>query len=223
MLPTASPETLILAIDVGSSSVRVMIFDHQGRALDDVFAQVRYTPDTTPDGGSTFEPDVMCGAIFESIDTALEQAGPHAARIALVAMDTLVSNVLGIDSSGQPTTPIFTWADIRGADLADAWTTRLSGCGLTLAEYTRRTGCRNHTSYWPLRLLWIEANDAPAFRRTAYWLSLGEYVLYKLFGERRVSFSTASWSGLFNRFSLDWDKEVLAALPIHRCCPSAGA
>ncbi len=214
MPPTPSSELLILAIDVGSSSVRAMIFDRRGKALDGVFAQVHYTPDTTPAGGSMFTPVKLCDAIFESIDTALQQAGPHAARIGLVAMDTLVSNLLGIDANGRPTTPIYTWADIRGADLADAWAERLSASGLSLSEYTRRTGCRNHTSYWPIRLLWLEASEPEAFRRTACWLSVGEYVLYRLFGERRISFSTASWSGLFNRFTLDWDKDVVAALPI---------
>jgi gluconokinase len=216
VLPTPSPELLILAVDVGSSSTRAMIFDRQGQALDGVFAQVRYQPDTTPDGGSTFEAEPLCGAIFECIDIVLQQAGDHAERVGLVAMDTLVSNLLGLDANGRTTTPIYTWADVRGVDLADVWTASLAQRGLTLAEYTRRTGCRNHTSYWPLRLLWIEANEPEAFRRTAYWLSVGEYVLYRLFGERRVSYSTASWSGLFNRHTLDWDDDVLAALSIQR-------
>jgi gluconokinase len=216
VLPTPSPETLILAVDVGSSSVRAMIFDRQGKALDGVFAQAQYQPETTPDGGSMFDPGDMCNAIFACIDTALKQAGSNAARIGLVAMDTLVSNLLGIEAAGERTTPMYTWADIRGAELAQVWTGRLAARGLSLAEYTRRTGCRNHTSYWPIRLLWIEANQPDSFRRTTHWLSVGEYALYRLFGQRRVSYSTASWSGLFNRFTLDWDSDILSALPIRR-------
>ncbi len=216
MSPTRSSEMLILAIDVGSSSVRAMIFDRHGKALDGVFAQVHYSANTTPDGGSMFDPEAMCGTIFECIDQAIEQAGPDAERIGLVAMDTLVSNLLGIDSHGKPTTPIYTWADIRGANFADDWTNRLSAQGLSLDAYIQRTGARNHTSYWPLRLLWLEAEEPEAFKHTAYWLSVGEFVLYQTFGERRISYSTASWSGLFNRHKLDWDDKVVAALPIRR-------
>jgi gluconokinase len=212
----SSPEALILAIDVGSSSVRAMIFDREGGALDGVFAQVRYLPETTPDGGSMIAPDSMFGMVCECIDTVLEQAGSRAAQIEIVAMDTLVSNLMGVDAHGQPTTSIYTWADIRGAEIADEWTARLSQADLPLAEYTRRTGCRNHTSYWPLRLLWLQRHELDFFRQTAYWMSFGEFFLFCLFGERRVSLSTASWSGLFNRHRLDWDSAVLNALPIRR-------
>ena len=47
-------------------------------------------------------------------------------------------------------------------------------------------------------------------------MSFGEYLAFKFFGETRVSYSVASWSGLFNRLRLDWDDELLAALPITR-------
>jgi gluconokinase len=216
MQPVLPPEALILAIDVGSSSVRAMIFDRQGQALDGVFVQARYSPDTTPDGGSTIDPGAMCSRIFECIDAALRQAGPRAGRIARVAMDTLVGNLMGIDAHGQPTTPIYTWADVRGANLGESWKARLEVAGLSVGDYTQRTGCRVHTSYWPLRLLWLQAAEPEQFQRTAYWLSIGEYALYRLFGERRVSLSTASWSGLLNRHRLDWDDLVLATLPIQR-------
>lgn len=193
-----------------------MIFDREGRALDGVFAQERYLPETTPDGGSMIAPDTMFEMTCQCIDTVLEQSGSHAAQIEIVAMDTLVSNLMGVDSHGQPTTPIFTWADIRGAEIADEWAARLSQAGLSLVEYTRRTGCRNHTSYWPLRLLWLQRHELEAFRQTAHWMSFGEFFLDCLFGERCVSLSTASWSGLFNRHWLDWDSDVLNALPIRR-------
>ena len=210
------PEALILAIDVGSSSVRAMIFDRQGRALDGVFAQARYSSDTTPDGGSTIDPGAMCMRIFECIDTVLHQAGPRAAHVAIVAMDTLVSNLMGVDGHGQPTTPIYTWADVRGAHLGEHWKAKLASAGLSIAEYTQHTGCRVHTSYWPLRLLWLHSAEPDKFRQTAHWLSIGEYVLYCLFGVRRVSLSTASWSGLLNRHTLAWDDQVLHMLPIQR-------
>jgi gluconokinase len=193
-----------------------MIFDREGRALDGVFAQVRYLPETTPDGGSMIAPEGMFEMVCECIDAVLHQAGSHAAQIEIVAMDTLVSNLMGVDAHGYPTTPIYTWADIRGAEIADEWAARLSQAGLSLTEYTRRTGCRNHTSYWPLRLLWLQRHELEAFRQTAYWMSFGEFFLYCLFGERCVSLSTASWSGLFNRHRLDWDSDVLNALPIRR-------
>ncbi len=210
-------KSLILAIDVGTSSVRAMIFDQHGvglNASETVFAQEYYQAETTPDGGSTLDPEAMLDRIFRCIDTALQQAGPDASQIGLVAMDTLVSNLLGVDSRGQALTPIYTWADTRGSDLALDWKNRLAVKGLSPQDYTQRTGCRLHTSYWPIRLLWIRSQAQP-HGEVAHWLSLGEYMLYRLFGTRRVSYSTASWNGLFNRHALDWDADVLAALNLY--------
>ncbi len=200
---------LTLSIDVGSSSVRAMIFDRAGHALEDVFVQEKYEPHLTADGGVTIDPQRMNEIIFTCIDVALEQAGDHAQRIDRVGIDTLVSNLMGISGRDKPTTPIYTWADTRGGGLGERLREKL-----VPTDYTRRTGCRIHTSYWPVRLLWLRQDQPEAFKQTKYWLSLGEYVLLQLFGERRISYSTASWSGLLNRHALEWDAETLKALPI---------
>jgi gluconokinase len=196
-----------LAIDVGSSSVRAMLFDTQGRPHDRVFVQKPYATQTTPDGGAMIDPVRITELIFECIDDAVQQAGYDAARIERVAMDTLVGNLMGMDASGQPTTPIYTWADTRGGSLVNS-------LPVDTDEYTRRTGCRLHTSYWPVRLLWLRETHPDLCARTAYWLSLGEYALYRIFGQRRISLSTASWSGLLNRHELAWDAATLDHLPI---------
>jgi gluconokinase len=206
-----SPESLILAIDVGSSSVRALICDQQSRAVGDSFTQAQQESVTTPDGGWMLDPQTVSSLIFGCIDSALAKAGEAGQRIRAVAVDTLVGNVLGIDSQGRPTTPIYTWADTRGRELAGNLKTRLP-----YPDYSQRTGCYVHPSYWPLRLLWLQAHETEAFARTAYWLSLGEYALYLLFGARRVSLSTASWSGLLNRHTQNWDADTLTALPISR-------
>ncbi len=192
-----------LALDIGSSSLRAMLFDAQGAAVPQAFARRRYDATTTADGGVTFDPQVLTQQVFSCIDEALQQAG--ARRITRVAMDTLVANLLGIDAQGRPVTPLYTWADTRGAELGER---------LDADDYTRRTGCRLHTSYWPLRILWLQSQEPQRFRRVRHWLSLGEYLLLQLFGRRRVSYSVASWSGLLDRHRLEWDTPMLRRLPL---------
>ncbi len=192
-----------LALDIGTSSLRAMLFDAQGAALPGVLVRKGYRLTTTPDGGVTLDPQQLLQSCVAAIDETLQQAGSR--RIARVAMDTLVANLLGIDAAGEPVTPLYTWADTRGADLAD----RLDASG-----YTRRSGCRLHTSYWPLRILWLQNEQPQVFRRVKHWLSFGEYLFYRLFGQRRISVSVASWSGLLDRHRLTWDAPTLEQLPL---------
>lgn len=192
-----------LAIDIGTSSLRAMLFDAQGTAIPGIFARKTFDAATTADGGVTLDPQELTRLCFTCIDEVLQQGGQR--RIARVAPDTLVANLLGIDDRGQAVTPLYTWADTRGADLAD----RLDATG-----YTRRSGCRLHTSYWPLRILWLQQEQPQRFRRVRHWLSLGEYLFLRLFGVRRISTSVASWSGLLDRHRLTWDEPMLEQLPL---------
>ncbi len=76
----------------------------------------------------------------------------------------------------------------------------------------QRTGCRLHTSYLPARLLWIERTMPDAYGRVAHWLSLPEHVYLRFLGDTRAGYSIASWSGLLDRATLEWDREWLAHL-----------
>lgn len=192
-----------LAIDIGTSSLRAMLFDAQGAAIPGVFARKAFDTTTTADGGVTLDPEELTQLCFTCIDEVLQQGGRR--HIARVAPATLVANLLGLDDRGQALTPLYTWADTRGADLAD----RLDASG-----YTRRSGCRLHTSYWPLRILWLQQEQPQRFRRVRHWLSLGEYLFLRLFGVRRISTSVASWSGLLDRHRLAWDAPMLDQLPL---------
>ncbi|MBZ0292730.1 MAG: gluconokinase [Anaerolineae bacterium] len=204
-------DLLTLSIDVGSSSVRVMLFTPSGEAVDDVFVKQSYEPHTTLDGGAMIDAEEMRDRIFACIDEALEQAGDLAERIDRVATDTLVGNLMGVDDEGQAVTPVYTWADIRGAKLVDRLEEQLDA-----ADYIRRTGCRLHTSYWPVRLLWLYEAERETFQKAACWVTFGDYLLHHLFGTWRTSISAASWTGLLNRHQLSWDEETLSDLPIRQ-------
>jgi gluconokinase len=200
---------LVLAIDIGSSSARAILYDGVGRAVDGVVGQERYKMRTTMDGASEDEPDAALERIARCVDAVLHQAGPLAERISAVAVDTLVSTTLAVDAAGQPLTPLITYADTRNS--ADAAALRR-----TLNEHVvhDRTGCLLRPGYWPARLAWFRRTQPDVWRMAARWLTLGEYLELRLFGRSRVSFSVASWSGLLDRRRLAWDAPLLDLLGV---------
>ena len=52
-----SDSPLVLAIDIGTSSVRANLYDLETRPLPDARTRGGYTLQTTPDGGAFLEPD----------------------------------------------------------------------------------------------------------------------------------------------------------------------
>jgi gluconokinase len=203
----ASP--LVLTLDIGTSSSRAMLFDRHAQPVPGLLVQTPNPLRTTPDGGSEFDPAELLGNVVEVIDQLLQQAGPLASQIRGVAVATFVTNFMGLDAAGQPITPVFTYADIRCAPDAEALRAEFD-----LATVHDRTGCRIHSAYLPARFCWLARTQPDLLKQVKCWLSLGEYLLWEFFGERRVSYSVASWTGLLNRRELAWDQEWLAHLPV---------
>jgi gluconokinase len=208
--PDSTPESpLILTIDIGSSSARVLLFGRTGRMVDAIGAQARYEILTTADGAAEIDPDWLIEQVARCIDAVLVQAGTLASQIVAVAVDTLVTSILAVDAAGVPLTPLITYADTRNGD--DAADLRRA---LDEDAVHQRTGCLLRTSYWPARLAWLRRTRPETWARAARWLTLGEYLELRLFGRCRVSYSAASWSGLLDRRALTWDAPLLAVLGV---------
>lgn len=206
---TVTPERargpLILALDVGSSSVRAIIYDVRGRAVTAAGTHIPYQMDTTPDGGVEIDPDRLVGIICECIDGLFRGANRLFNRLGGVACCTFWHSLVGVDADGQPLTPVFSWNDTRSRDDAAALIERVD-----VDSVHSRTGARPHASYWPAKLCWLRRTRSDVFRRVARWISPGEYIHLRLFGRTSCSVSMASGTGLFNPNTCTWDEGMLA-------------
>ena len=199
----------ILAIDVGSSSVRCSLYDGAGGLVEGTGTSFQHGFTYTRDGGSMLDADELCELIFGAVDGTLARAGEKAKSTVAVASSTFWHSVLGVDQRGCPTTPILTWTDTRAADAARELRERLDEDAVH-----RRTGCVFHPSYLPAKLLWLSRSFPKSFSKTERFLSPDEYLHLRLFGEAKMGVSMASGTGLFDQHRKAWDEELLDALPI---------
>lgn len=201
---------LILTLDIGSSSVRAAVYDSTARAIAGASGQSKYQFCSTADGGSEMDADELLQTCLDTIDAALARS-PSGQLIAAVASDCFAMSILGVGADGKAVTPIYTYADSRGvrevAELRAKFDEQATH---------QRVGTRFHTSYLPARILWIASNRPDEFKRAKYWMSFGEYLCFRVLGVRQVSHSAMAWTGLLNRTTLDWDEELISALPIKR-------
>lgn len=199
----------ILALDVGTSSTRALLFDSTGASVPNVIAQRKYEPTSGEDGELSVDADFLVGQVAETIDEALRLAGERVRRIAAVAMDTFWHSMLAIDSGGRPLTPCLTWADTRPRQAAAKLRNRLD----KRAVY-RRTGVPVHASYWPAKLAWLSEAQPDVFLRAARFVGFGEYLLLRLLGAGACSMSMASGTGLLVTREKSWDDELLRAVGV---------
>ncbi len=213
-VPAASDA--VLALDLGTSSLRVLAFDAHGEPLADFHAARRHEARATPDGGSELDAEPLLDAAvacLRSVSDAVVAAG-H--RIRAVGLCTFWHAVLAVDEAGAPLTPVLLWNDMRAADAAR----RLQGV-LNGAAVHRRTGCVLHPSYLPARLAWLREARPDAYAAAACFLSVGEWFERCWFGAPRCGLSMASGTGLLDQRRQDWDPAILTALalPAERLSP----
>jgi gluconokinase len=176
----------VLALDVGTSSVRAQRFDERGEP-----------------GGELRQEE------YESDDPAEVAA---AARKVLGeeepdATSCFAHSLVAVDEHWNPLTPILGWRDTRSADAAEWLARRLDG-----EAVHARTGAFLHTSFWPAKLAWLAENEPEVFRSAAWFVSFGDFLHEK----PETSLGMASTSGLLDLTTHDWDEELLATLGLDR-------
>ncbi len=207
MTLTAAESPLVLTLDIGTSSVRALLFDRGARHLDGLEARRQHGVRTTPDGGAELDAPALLREVEEVIDEILSKAGPRAAQVRAVACCTFWHSVLGVGRDGDPLTPVYTWADTRAAASADELRGRLDD-----KSYHARTGAFFHPLYWPEKLLWLRSRPGTDEVRT--WVSFGEFLYGRLFGRTLCTISMASGTGLLDINQCTWDFPTLEAIGV---------
>jgi len=201
----------VLTLDVGSSSARTLLFDFNGRQIDNFGSQVQYRAHTTLDGGWEIEPATLVSIVTQAISAICDQMREKSVRPAAVAVDTFWHSLVGVNAAGTPATAILHPFDTRSAVQAKKLAERID----SRAQHAR-TGCVLHPSYPPAKLLWLSETQPDAFQATERWMSAGEYLFLKLLGQASTSTSMVSATGLWNQNANDYDAEVMSVLAAKR-------
>jgi gluconokinase len=197
--------TFIVSLDIGSSSVRALLFDSEAKPVEGYGARVPYQPKTTPDGGSEIDGAALAELAIDCLDELHRQVHAAGLRVVAVAGSGFWHSFLGVGADGRPTLPILHLLDTRSAAEVAAVPDRHSV-----------TGCVPHSSYWPAKMLWLAKHRAAEFAATRRWLSFPEFLFEKLFGKTRASTSMVSATGLWNQNTNDYDDETLRAIGVDR-------
>lgn len=183
---------IVIGLDVGTTAVKAV-----GFRLDSTHRVVasREHPLHEPAPGHLVQDP---GTILAAVDAVLTEVaarleGEPGALVLSAAMHGLV----GTDATGVPVTPLVTWADARAtAVLADA-----SAEATGLHDLT---GTPLHPMSPLLKLRWYAEYDHATGARVRRWLGLKDLVVGHLTGEPVTEVSSASGTGLLDRWRQDW-------------------
>jgi gluconokinase len=210
----------ILALDVGSSSVRALLYENlpEGvQRIPDALAQKKHEFGSISDVKGAVEGNHYILELLEQcIDEVLQH--PTAQKIEAVGIATFAGNFTFIEETilrykgkkwASGYSQIFTYADTRSAE-----NVRQLEKLIDAEAAHQRTGAKLHTAYYPAQIHWHlplhHVNLIQDLATTLYNIWFGN--VEKEWIHTPMSYSMASWSGMLNREKLEWDEEWLKVL-----------
>jgi gluconokinase len=191
---------LVLALDIGSSSVRAALHDRLGRTVAGQTARVPYTWDVGPDGAVRISTQALLDVVGETLDALSTTAGSLAADAVAGGISCFFHSIVGLDDRGRPMTPVLSWADTTSAGAAAALRQEVDHDAVHAL-----TGSPIHASYWPARILRLRT-ERPSIRR---WTGFPELLAETLTGRGVASRSMASGTGMLDRARGSWAETLL--------------
>jgi gluconokinase len=193
---------LVVGVDIGTTGVKVAAVD--AAAVCHGRAEREYPTQSPRPGWSEQDPDEVAVATADAVREVAAGVRGSGRSIAGVAFSSAMHSLIALGSDGARLTPSVTWADRRAAEQAR----RLRASGKWLALH-RRTGTPVHPMSPLVKLLWFREEQPETWRRSAHWVGIKEYLLFRLTGLLAVDESVASATGLYGLVARNWDEEAL--------------
>lgn len=213
LLPLEESSALYLALDLGGSSGRALLFDAVGREV--AAAHCPIGTQRSGDDRVEHDPDELVQALVTAAHDVCASPLVRDRPIAAAGLATQRSTIVCWDRhSGRPLSPAISWQDRRAA----GWLTRTLG---PRAAWVRQiTGLVLSPHYGASKLRWcldhIPDVQAAAAAGTLAAGPLASFLLARLLEERPVVVdpANASRTSLFDPDALDWSPELLGAFGV---------
>jgi len=191
----------IAGLDIGTSSIKLLWRDERNQI------QVDSTPHTGMlKNGCEIDPD----RILDDLKKLFRKSHIPGNSIRAIGLSTFFPSFIAVDQNGKALTNIITWLDPRGQESLQTF----SDSQKNPNEYHRRTGCVLHSAHTIWKILWLKSEHTATFQKTHKFLTLAEYIIFKLTGEFATSVSHASTTGYINQTELLWDRQLLSYMEI---------
>jgi xylulokinase len=196
----------LLAVDIGSSTCKALVFASDGSVL----AQhaVKYAPEFLRPSFAELAPETFWEAVCScSRKVSADLADPVQALCLSSHGETFVA----IDSGGRPVTPAILNQDGR-ATRESAWCEQSIG----RERLFEITGLFAHPMYPIPKILWLRNNQPNLFSSTECFAALIGYLLQRMRLPAYVDYSLASRFLAFDIRRRSWSDEILSALELDK-------
>ncbi len=192
-----------LGIDVGTTSIKGLVVDENGRLLDTYSWPLKM--DIPKPGWAEQDPNLWWEGVLEILrNVSLKHT------ISAIGFSGQMHSLVCLDKNFQVIRPAILWCDQRTTQRCKKATEIMGG----ETKVIEKMGNPFLEGFTFPKILWIKENERANFNKIKKILLPKDYIIYKLTGNLGIDYSDASGTACFNVNKNTWDSEVFEKFEI---------
>lgn len=195
----------LLIIDIGTSSMRGILFNEKGERL--ALHQVKYQPQKLSDERIEQDPKDWTESLEIIVREIVKTSKEINKSIDGIVITSQRSAIIPVDSHGQPLMNTIMWQDRRNAKICKTLETQND-------VIFKNTGAKINTVFSGSRMTWIKQNCPDIMDQLYKFVNIPEFLIHYMTDKYHTDVTYGSRSHLMNLHTRSWDKEMLQLFQI---------
>lgn len=197
--------TCFVGVDIGTTNIKLLALNPATEAVV-ALVSAPLTTLTPQTGYAEQDPDAIWQAIEQLLPELITEINAQQTTIQAVGFSGAMHSLLAVNTDGEPVTNAVLWSDNRAEAQATLLNAEPDTPGRAMYQ---QTGTPIHPMIPLCKLAWFREHDPRLLHRAAKWISIKEYVWWKLTGQYQIDYSIATATGLFDEGAKTWYEPAL--------------
>lgn len=191
----------LLGVDIGTTGTKTLLFREDGKLIEGAYCP--YATDTPAAGRSEQNPLDWWNAVVQTVRKVC-QNHEIAKGLTAISLSTQGGTLVPVDSNFEPVRPAIVWNDVRCGRECQCFAEKHGADTIY-----RKTGWALAPGQNLMQIRWMKDHEPELFKKTAYFLSVPDYISYQLTGIAAVDPSNAGINQLADIVRGDYDPQLL--------------
>lgn len=198
--------SLLLGIDLGTSSVKAVLFDpDQAKIL--AVATQEYPLDKPQPDRAEQNPETWWQATVKTVRQIIQKI--DYSQVKAISFSGQMHGTVLLDAKNIPLHPAIIWADQRSSEACQTLTDTVGA-----AQYATIAGTLPAVGFMGATLVWLAQNEPKLLEQTCQVILPKDYLRLRLTGQVATDISDAAGSGIFDIRQQRWATDILSKVPL---------
>ncbi len=199
---------MLLGVDVGTTGTKAVLMREDGTQIHSSYQG--YELISSKPAHVEQRPEDWWQAIVCTVTECVAHL-PAKEEVSAMSLSVQSGTLVPVDENFEPVTNAISWLDTRCSEEKELLTQQKGE-----AYFYRKTGWRLTNCYNFVQICHMRRHHPQTFQKTAYFLSVADYLVWRLTGELVIDENSAENSQLCNVQTGHWDEEILSLAGIDK-------